>query len=567
MPHDLGPAASTADTTTTPTQPAHEPSSPDHEPPPDQTLPESRVLVIMTGGTICMRPSAAGLVPARGFLDAALRPSPTFNDGSDPAPVDVVVDSAGTREQHATLRTAAGDSSAAGSVRFAVLEFAELVDSSSISADGWAQIARTVSWNYTRFDGFVVLHGTDSLAYTAAALSFMFDALGKPVVLTGAQAPMLALQSDAAANLLGALVVAGRFAIPEVSLYFNSTLFRGTRATKVAACDFAAFASPNCAPLAVTTALGTRVRWDLVQRPTSLRHCSVQTLLDTSHVACLRIFPGIQPAMVDAVLRLPGLRGLVLETFGAGNAPGGPDDALTKALAAAIRRGLVIVSVTQCLSGSVSPVYAPGMTLSRAGVVAGLDMTSEAALTKLAFLLGRPDASPAAVARDMAVALRGELTEPPPLPLFRHPDASASANALPDRLATLAALGYAIAHGDEPRVADILRLAHDWILDDADYSGNTPVHLAATADNSSLLRLCLQRGGSVHRRNLAGRTPLFLAANAGMAEHVRLLRAAGAHLHADEMGVAELHARRRPAVWALAGVKADGEEEVDKKER
>lgn len=308
--------------------------------------PESRVLIIMTGGTICMRRSPAGFVPARGFQETALRPSPTFNDGSNPSPVDVVINAAGDRKRFPTLRTPLSTYDAR--VRYAVYEFEVLLDSSSIDAKGWAQIARVIYWNYTLFDGFVVLHGTDSLAYTSSALSFMLHNLGKPVVLTGSQAPMLELQNDATDNLLGSLVVAGHFMIPEVCLYFNYNLFRGNRATKVAASDFAAFASPNCPPLAVTTSMRTHVKWDLVYKPTNIGHFSIRTNLDTTHVACLRIFPGIKPEMVDAVLRLPELRGLVLETFGAGNAPGGQDNAMTKVLADAINRGIVIVNVTQC---------------------------------------------------------------------------------------------------------------------------------------------------------------------------------------------------------------------------
>jgi len=312
----------------------------------EEAVLESRVLIIMTGGTICMQPSSSGFVPARGFQEKCMARVPTFNDASTPTPIDVVANAAGDLKEHPSLRT---PMTAYGRrVRYTVFEFEELLDSSSIDAKGWAQIAETVERNYTLFDGFVILHGTDSLAYTCSALSFMLQNLGKPVVLTGSQAPMLELQNDATDNLLGSLVVAGHFMIPEVCLYFNNRLFRGNRTTKVAASDFAAFDAPNCPPLAITTSMRTNVNWDMVHRPTSLEHFSIQTNLDTTHVACLRIFPGIKPEMVDAVLKLDGLRGLILETFGAGNAPSGQDNAMINVLASAIKRGIVIVNITQC---------------------------------------------------------------------------------------------------------------------------------------------------------------------------------------------------------------------------
>jgi lysophospholipase len=280
---------------------------------------------------------------------------PCFNDGSAPAELDVVTKGGRDITPHPSLRTPV--TTYGRQVRYTVYEFEELLDSSSINAKGWAEIAQTIFQNYTFFDGFVVLHGTDSLAYSCSALSFMLQNLGKPVVLTGSQAPMLELQNDATDNLLGSLVVAGHFMIPEVCLYFNNKLFRGNRTTKVAASDFSAFDAPNCPPLAVTTSMRTNVNWDMVHRPTTLEHFRIQTNLDTAHVACLRIFPGIKPEMVDAVLKLDGLRGLVLETFGAGNAPSGQDNAMINVLAAAIRRGIVIVNVTQCELYQVPDLY------------------------------------------------------------------------------------------------------------------------------------------------------------------------------------------------------------------
>jgi lysophospholipase len=185
--------------------------------------------------------------------------------------------------------------------------------------------------------------------------------------------------------------------------------------------------------------------------------------------------------MVDAVLRLEGLKGLVLETFGAGNTPGGPDSAMTRCLADAVKRGIVIVNVTQCLSGSVSALYAPGAFLGRAGVVFGQDLTSEAALTKLAYLLALPDATPEEVAKRMSVSLRGELTETTRTH-FEHPSRS---GVLTPELSSLTALGYAVQKGDLQATKDIIRGEPRWLLNDADYQMNSPVVSAFPSSQQS----------------------------------------------------------------------------------
>ncbi|KAK3359732.1 asparaginase-domain-containing protein [Lasiosphaeria hispida] len=497
---------------------------------PESLYPESRVLIIMTGGTICMQPSADGLVPMTGFLENAMAPRPSFNDSSAPA-VKINAFQNGVKMHLDSLRTP--PSAYSRHIRYGILEFHPLLDSSSISSIGWTEIAMTIKENYHLFDGFVVLHGTDSLAYTASALSFMMSDLGKPVILTGSQASIFALQSDAVDNLLGSLIIAGTFVIPEVCLFFSHILYRGNRTTKISASSFEAFGSPNCDPLAKVTSLGVDVNWSLVRRPTQIAEFQVTKYLDTAHVACLRIFPGIKPEMVDSVLRVPNLRGLILETFGMGNAPGGVDGSLTKVIKEAVDRGIVIVNVSQCTNGFVSPLYAPGTALGRAGVVFGHDLTTEGALTKLSYLLALPGLEYKEVTMQMAHSLRGEMTEMT-LPSFSHPAGSidSAVARLTSADSAFTALGYAIRNGDLHTVREILEgdeFNHQ-LLKKADYAGNTAVHLAAVGPRPQVMRDLLMRGASVHPRNRANNTPLYLAEKMGNDECVRLLREAGAHL-------------------------------------
>ena len=358
----------------------------------------ARVLVLYTGGTIGMREGARGFAPAPDFLAEQLASFPQFHDSSLPRFT--------TPPSHAGVR-----------VRYDVKEYTPLLDSSNMGLEDWARIAEDIGRHYDDYDGFVVLHGTDTMAYTASALSFMLDNLAKTVVLTGSQIPLAQLRNDAVDNLLGALTIAGHYEIPEVCLYFRSKLLRGNRAQKQDASGLDAFQSGNFPPLAQ---VGTdiEVRWDLLRTPPAAR-LSVQTAMDPN-VAALRLFPGITADILKNFLR-PPLRGLVLETYGTGNAPDRRADFLD-ALREATARGVVVVNCTQCHRGTVNTSYAAGAALAEVGVVGASDMTPEAALTKLCYLLGAGTSAEEA-RKAMAEDLRGELTMARPQTRLSYRDA------------------------------------------------------------------------------------------------------------------------------------------------
>jgi L-asparaginase len=307
------------------------------------------------------------------------------------------------------LRTAP-ELTADGIPEFEVHEYETLLDSSNMVPGDWNRIAADIEQNYEQFDGFVILHGTDTMAYSASALSFMLEGLAKPVVLTGSQIPLSEVRNDARENLLTALIIAGSTSVPEVCLYFDGLLLRGNRATKVNASGFDAFDSPNHPPLGHA---GVHIEIDR-QRVLSRVRIPTRARLFESHnrVAAIRLFPGISSDVLENIVK-PPLSGLILECYGAGNAPE-REQGFLEAIRAANQRGVVIVDVTQCLRGSVDLAsYATGSALARAGVISGFDMTAEAALTKLLYLF-ELGLGPDQIKREMQRNLRGELTVPGP---------------------------------------------------------------------------------------------------------------------------------------------------------
>ena len=295
--------------------------------------------------------------------------------------------------------------------RIDTYQFDPPMDSSDMNPGAWQHLVRVISERYAEYNGFVVLHGTDTMAFTASALSFMLEGLDKPVILTGSQLPIGVLRTDGKENLLTSLEIAsathsdGSPLVPEVCIYFENHLLRGNRTTKMSAENFNAFRSFNYPPLATA---GIHIKYDymLIRRPMPGRLRPHLRLDD--NVAVLKLFPGIRREAVEALFGTPGLRAVVLETYGSGNAP--REDWLLDSLRSAAGRGIVVVNITQCCAGTVEMGrYETGHRLKQAGVVCGYYSTTESAVTKLMFLLGE-DCTPGEIRERMQQSLAGEIT-------------------------------------------------------------------------------------------------------------------------------------------------------------
>ncbi|MBE7009478.1 MAG: asparaginase [Ruminococcaceae bacterium] len=332
-----------------------------------------KVLIIYTGGTIGMVRTENGYAPKEGYFRAALEAIPAMHAEEMP--------------------------------EWELLEMSPLLDSSNMTVVEWNKIAKLVAENYERYDGFVVLHGTDTMAYTASALSFMLKNLGKPVVLTGSQIPLCEVRSDGRDNIITSVLIAAGGRVHEVCLYFGGSLLRGNRATKYSADGLVAFVSPNYPALAEA---GIEIRYRrsaLLPKPEGKFELR---LLESVPIGVIKVFPGIQFSLFESIMT-EKLRGIVIETFGAGNIPG-DGNALLPIIRRAFANGTVLTVCSQCPQGAVSlGTYETSNALKQAGAISGFDITTEAAVAKLYYLFscgydkGR-------IKELMEQDLRGELT-------------------------------------------------------------------------------------------------------------------------------------------------------------
>ena len=268
--------------------------------------------------------------------------------------------------------------------------FEDPIDSSNMNTKYWVDITEIIEKNYQKFDGFVVLHGSDTMSYTASALSFMFENLSKPVVFTGSQLPIGDLRTDAKENMITSIEIAaaqknGKPIISEVCLYFEYKLYRANRTTKINAEHFEAFSSPNYPPL-VESGVHLKFNESVIAKSRRFKKIKIRKKLE-NNIFLLKLFPGITKNVVSSILNIEGLKGVVLETYGSGNAP--TDSWFIDLLSNALKKGIKIVDVTQCAGGSVIlGQYETSVKLQKIGLISGKDITSEAALAKLMYLLG-----------------------------------------------------------------------------------------------------------------------------------------------------------------------------------
>ncbi|EDW75426.2 uncharacterized protein Dwil_GK23823 [Drosophila willistoni] len=503
----------------------------------------SKVLTIYTGGTIGMTLNENGvLAPVPGQFEPRIREDMNFHDPTY-LPTDpewLVLPSLKDEKR----------------ILYKIKEYDPLLDSSNMERGDWKRIAQDIYVSYKNYDGFVVLHGTDTLAFTSSALSFMLQNLGKPVIVTGSQIPIYQTRSDGKDNFIESLIVAGTYDIPEVCVMFNHELLRGNRTVKVNCEAFDAFDSPNYPPLA-TMGVSINLNEIYINRPPLIEPFSVQLSID-GNVSLLRITPGMSLAQIRGALG-SSVRGVVLQSFGAGNIPSNRDDLLTE-LKAAIARGAIIVNCTQCLGGSVADVYDASSEILSMGVIFLGDITMEAAYTKLSYVLSKGTWSLQDKKDMMKTSLRGELTVKSAklstasrlgnlkvIEKILNQNSSLVNSAIEEAISfdqtkvielllrhcaqftgqsveVAERLCAAAANGSVKRLQSYKTAGVD--LSQADSSGRTALHMAALHNSVNVVKFLLNHVDDINQRDALGLTPMEYAKRNQSTEVITILNQA-----------------------------------------